>query len=229
MGVTLSRSKWFLGALVFAVCFDAASSLDAESTIPDPAPANPDSTETSRLSQIPPKHLPVATTMTVRRMPGTRLMISLTSLATNWTGVDGRTVTFAGVHPFSTNGMSVAANRTWIFYANNSISGNDEISYLITDGHGDTNVGLVDIVVPAGNIGTKSITLIGANSPTVVTANGVPGFRYTLQRSSDLSSWVSVDTNTAAAGNGLISLTDDFGDLGGAKPPSAFYRLFWHP
>jgi hypothetical protein len=63
-----------------------------------------------------------------------------------------------------------------------------------------------------------------------VTAYGVPGFTYITQRSTNLSQsvWVNVATNTAAT-NGVINASDTFGDLGGAQPGQAFYRLLWHP
>jgi hypothetical protein len=40
--------------------------------------------------------------------------------------------------------------------------------------------------------------------------------------------WVSIATNTVPT-NGVINVTDNFSDLGGNIPISAFYRLGWSP
>lgn len=59
---------------------------------------------------------------------------------------------------------------------------------------------------------------------SVLAAIGTPGAIYRTQRSTDLTTWVNVATNTTSAGGG-IGLTDSFGDLGGIPPTAAFYRL----
>jgi hypothetical protein len=63
-----------------------------------------------------------------------------------------------------------------------------------------------------------------------VTAYGIPGYNYILERATNLAPavWISVSTNTAAT-NGVISAEDAFSDLGGTAPASAYYRLKWQP
>ena len=63
---------------------------------------------------------------------------------------------------------------------------------------------------------------------TTVTAYGIPGYSYILERSTNLVNWVSVSTNVAVA-NGRINATDSFSDLGGQQPASANYRLKCQP
>ena len=73
-------------------------------------------------------------------------------------------------------------------------------------------------------------------STTNVTANffGVPGFSYTVERSTNLTAglgWVSISTNTVPA-NGLLQVIDNFQDLGIPIPPvpsGIFYRLRYNP
>jgi hypothetical protein len=69
-----------------------------------------------------------------------------------------------------------------------------------------------------------------AGNPTTLTAYGIPGYSYVTQRATNLATpvWVNIATNTAAA-NGMISVTDNFSDLGGSPPPEAYYRLSWSP
>jgi hypothetical protein len=76
--------------------------------------------------------------------------------------------------------------------------------------------------------GTNSITHIQIGNPTTLTAYGIPGFSYITERSTNLTTWVDIATNSAAA-NGVISVTDNFSDLGGSPPSSAYYQLKWQP
>ena len=56
---------------------------------------------------------------------------------------------------------------------------------------------------------------------------GIPGYSYAVQRSTNLTDWVTlVTTNTPA--DGRFDCTDAFGDLGGV-PTAAYYRLQWNP
>ena len=101
-------------------------------------------------------------------------------------------------------------------------------SYTVTDGNGGTNSGLVSILV--SNAVTGQIT--GAiTSFTGGVANlefhGIPDYSYVTERSTNLTDWVDVSTNTAST-NGVISVSDSFSDLFGV-PSSAYYRLKWQP
>jgi hypothetical protein len=73
--------------------------------------------------------------------------------------------------------------------------------------------------------GTQPISVSG-NSATVSFA-GIPDYSYQIQRSTNMVDWVTLLTTNAPA-NGVFTFTDNFGDLGGAAPPSAFYRTA-HP
>jgi len=117
-----------------------------------------------------------------------------------------------------------------LHYANYSggSSGADQISY---SSQGGTNLGYINIVLDTNIVvGTNSIAniTVGGTSNSI-TAYGIPGYTYILERSTNLSPsvWVDVATNVAAT-NGVINAVDTFWDLGGVAPsPSAFYQLKW--
>ncbi len=199
---------------------------------------------TNSLNQIVTNHPPVARMMTVTRMAGLRLLIPLFNLSTNWNDVDGDTVELTSVNMQSTNGVNLVA-LNWIANADGSIATtnanayigytnspnvNDQITYAIADGYGGTNIGCINVVIQTSVTGTNSITGITTGNTNVVSAYGIPGYNYILERSTNLSPavWIDISTNTAAT-NGVINAADTFWDLGGVPPPSAFYQLKWEP
>jgi hypothetical protein len=183
----------------------------------------------STLNQIVTNHPPVAASMTVVRTANMSLTILLSDLATNWSDVDGDSAMLTGINLVTTNGVNLQTNVSSIVYTNGPNT-NDEISYSIGDGQDGTNIGFIEIVVSNSVPGTNSITTISSGIPTTITALGVPGDTYVLERATNLSApvWVDVFTNTAAM-DGTISVTDSFNDLGGTPPPASFYRLKWLP
>ena len=190
-------------------------------------------------------HPPVATVMTVTRTEGVDLAISLTDVATNWSDVDGDPVSLTGVNMLTTNGVSLIASNwstnldgsivstdssAFIYYTN-SPSMADQISYSISDGQGGTNVGYINIVMSGVSLtGTNSIASISNGYPTIITAYGVIGESYATERTTNLSpaAWAILATNLVDT-NGVISVSDYFGDLGSNAPSSAYYRLRWVP
>jgi autotransporter-associated beta strand protein len=185
---------------------------------------------------------PAATTMTAYRTAGTTLRVALSDMATNWSDAGGSSVSLTGVNLTTTNnqtlfllnvitnsGSFVISNASFVAYTNGP-NVNDQFSYSITDGYGGTNIGYVNIVILSSVSGTNSITMISGGNPAAVTAYGIPGYTYVAQRATNLMSpvWINISTNTAAT-NGVISVMDNFNDLGGAPPASAYYRLSWSP
>jgi hypothetical protein len=168
---------------------------------------------------------PLAATMTVYRTAGLNLIVSLGDVATNWSNASGYTPTLAGLNLVTTNGVTISTNGGRIFYVNTA-NVNDQISYTISDSLGTTSSGLINIVVLTAVTGNTSIANIQTGNPTTVTAFGIPGYNYGLERSTNLTTWVDIITN-AAGSDGSISVTDSFTDLGGIQPASAYYRLKW--
>ena len=194
---------------------------------------------TNTFDQTVTNHPPVAGVMTVTRTAGVAVEIALSDLATNWSDADGDAVSLTAISLTTTNGVAlfpielttngngsyVITNLAYLGYVNGAAVA-DRFSYSISDGQGGTNMGVVNIVIQSSVTGTNSITGITGTNPKMLTAYGVPGFSYIAERSTNLTSWVDVSTNTAGA-DGAINVTDAFGDLGGNAPSSAYYRLKW--
>ena len=196
---------------------------------------------TNTFNQTVTNHPPVTTILVASRTAGFPLEIALTDIATNWTDADGDPVELTAVNLTSTNGASVypvsmttnldgsyvITNTAYLGYVPTADVA-DQLSYSVSDGQGGTNIGYINIVVVSSVTGTNSITSITGGNPNGLTAYGIPGFTYITERSTNLTDWVEISTNTAAT-NGVISVSDSFSDLGGSAPSSAFYRLLWQP
>ncbi|HSY19841.1 MAG TPA: MBG domain-containing protein [Candidatus Acidoferrales bacterium] len=182
---------------------------------------------TNFMVQIVTNHPPAATVMFVARNSGASVKISLSDLATNWSDVDGDTVTLSGINLTTTNGGTLITNSTLILYPK-APTANDQFTYSISDAHGGTNIGIVNVVLNGTTSSALSIASITGSNPTAVKAFGIPAYTYIIERSTNMVSWVPISTNTAAS-TGDVNVIDNFSDLGGVPPTSAFYRLSWHP
>jgi hypothetical protein len=186
--------------------------------------------------------LPVAAAMTVPRQPDQLLLIPLSDLATNWSDPEGLTVELTSISATTTNGQKVyqlnlttnldgsyaITSSAFIGYdgANNL---NDQFSYIISDGLGDTNIGYVNIVVSTSpEFGQVRSIANPAGGTVTLNFAGIPGYPYGVQRSTNLLTWRTIWT-TNAPGGGLFNYLDYFGDLGGTPPGAAYYRLIWNP
>ena len=172
---------------------------------------------------------PLAAALTVTRTAGLAQLIAWADVATNWSDAAGYSVSLTGLNRLTTNGVTLATNSAWILYPN-APNVNDQFSYGISDGHGSTNVGYVNLVVLPSVTGTNSITRINPGNPTVLTALGIPGYSYITERATNLIPplWVDIATNLAAT-NGVITVSDYFRDLGSNPPAAAYYQLKWQP
>jgi autotransporter-associated beta strand protein len=150
------------------------------------------------------------------------LQIPIATLINAATDADGDALTLAGVNLTTTNGVTLTMNGGFIVYSN-YVSVADQLSYILSDGHGGSVTGMVQIVAsPTGRFA-------GAPSGTGVSMTlhfvGSPGWTYYLDRSTNLTTWATIWTNVAPA-NGLFDYMDDFHELG-APAAAAFYRLSW--
>jgi hypothetical protein len=103
-------------------------------------------------------------------------------------------------------------------------SGTDTFAVALADSGGATTTGTVTVTVDAASA-TGGAT---ANPPIISTLSdgriglkfhGIPGRRYQIQRSTDLSVWTPLADVTANA-LGAMSFTDE-----SPPQPNAFYRL----
>jgi hypothetical protein len=102
------------------------------------------------------------------------------------------------------------------------------LSYTLSDGHGGSTTGMVNVVniwlPPAAQFaGAPSAD----GSSVVLHFEATPDWTYYLERSTNLLFWKTIWTNVAPA-SGVFDYTDDFHDLSG-PPSAAFYRLWWLP
>jgi autotransporter-associated beta strand protein len=119
------------------------------------------------------------------------------------------------------------ASGTNSYIWTNAFAGTYNLTAVAKDNNGLT---ATSSVVSVTVIVTNSITSIVSGNPTTLTAYGIQGYTYVMQRATNLASpvWVNIATNTVAT-NGVISVTDNFSDLGNQQPPDAYYRLSWSP
>lgn len=160
----------------------------------------------------------------IRNIAANQLNINISDLLTNVTDADGDAITLVSVG-VSTNGVTPVITGNYIGYYNtNPVA--DQFTYTVTDGFGGTNSGLITV-----NVSTQP--LFGAGSPAINTSGGsttlsfagIPGYSYTVQRSTnvDFGSYDVILTTNAPAG-GVFQFTD-------ATPPqpTAYYRLIYNP
>jgi len=181
---------------------------------------------TTNLIQTETNHPPTATVMYVTNTAGLETLIAFTNVATNWSDVDGDTMTLTSISLVTTNGRNLSTNRTWILYTN-APNVNDQFTYSINDGQGGTNIGYVNLVMATSPfVGQSSAILGGGGGNITATFYGVPGYGYTLQRTFSLSpaSWVNVSNYPATytKTNPVMQFTD-------TNNPASYYRLEYSP
>lgn len=164
---------------------------------------------------------PQASPATYTRAAGTSLKINIAGLlAASTSDPDSDTLTLESLGtPTQSGSVSIASGR--IFY-NPAGSNNESFTYTVNDGHGNTAIGTINVMVvnPAG--ASVNFALNGLNQPTMQFA-GIPGYRYTIQRTTNLSDWDDLQTFDAPP-NGVFSFTDT-----NPPQPSAYYRMSYTP
>ncbi|HWY74753.1 MAG TPA: cadherin-like domain-containing protein, partial [Verrucomicrobiae bacterium] len=169
-----------------------------------------DAPATNTLAQIVTNHPPTALPASYTRAAGAVLDIAVADLATNWSDVDGDTVSLVAVG-VSTNGVTLANIAGILVYSNaNNVA--DQFLCTIADGWGGTNFQTVNIAVTLSTNAAPSITLATGNPNGTFTLRfaGAPGTAYILQTTESFSppvQWSPVATNTAG-GDGTWQFTD---------------------
>lgn len=170
-------------------------------------------------------HPPLASNPTYSRNGLNRWRISLSGVMTNATDPDLDGLTLASVSA-STNGIALVQSGGYLQYFNpNQVD--DQFACVVADGYGGTNQMLITLLAaPTGETDGGLVgqynTLTVQNGQVTVRFAGVPGYRYQIQRSVDLTSWVTLATTNAPTG-GLFQFLDS-----NPPQPSAYYRLLWN-
>ncbi len=147
--------------------------------------------------------------------------ISVSDLLTNATDADGDTLTLNSLGT-STNGVTLVISSGYVQYANTNIV-DDQFSYTVTDGFGGTTSAVITLTAGSSSgVGGQVSTFTVTGGTASMSFAGIPGYKYNVQVSTDLSSWSTLWTTNAPAG-GLFQFTD-----GSAPTPTAYYRLMWN-
>ena len=133
---------------------------------------------------------PVLSGIAVTNTPGLAVPIPVASLLGSATDADGDSLALAGFDPATTNGIALSSDSNSIYYLNNANVA-DRFTYTITDGHGGTATGLVQIcpgVMPPPRI--DSIRL-KPDGQVQLYLSALPG-HYVVEASTSLVSWVEL-------------------------------------
>ncbi|MEI7534622.1 MAG: Ig-like domain repeat protein, partial [Verrucomicrobiae bacterium] len=182
----------------------------------------------TNLEQIVTNHPPVLAPLSLTRTAGLGLHFPWSQLTNQWSDADGDDVTLTTFNLSTTNSVTLITNATLIGYPSTASNVADQINYTASDSYGEIVAGIINIAVNAYVTGTNSIVNITTGNPTTLIAYGVIGFSYITERSTNLTDWASIATNTVST-NGVIFVSDSFSDLGGNPPSSAYYRIKWQP
>jgi hypothetical protein len=151
------------------------------------------------------------------------ILIPFTLLLAGASDPNGDPVTVSYSNTTSAGGGSINLGIDSLTYSPaNNFSGEDSFSLTVQDGRGGYTTGIVTIQVVAddGISGfARPIFQRLTGNRTRLNFTGKPGTTYDFQRSTNLSSWNTLQTLTAGA-NGQIEFTDSSPPAGGA-----FYRL----
>ena len=178
---------------------------------------------TNSLLQIITNHPPSAANVSFFRGAVAAYKIKISELMTNVTDADGDTLTVN--FGTSSNGINLTLAGGLALYSNpNRV--NDRFSYTVSDGFGGSTTAFVTMTSAPFLTGQNATVVIRGSNATVDFA-GIPGYAYAIQRSTNLTTWVTIFTTNAPVG-GRFGYLDAFGDLG-LIPAAAYYRLQWNP
>jgi hypothetical protein len=165
---------------------------------------------TNALAQVITNHPPIAAAAFYNRVAGFPLNIAVADLATNWTDVDGDTISLVDVG-VSTNGVTLTNNAgTLVYFDSNDVA--DQFVCAISDGWSGTNFQTVNITLAPPVSSTPIITSVAGNPDGSFTLNlaGATGYTYILETTTNLNSpesWLPVATNTLGT-NGVWQFND---------------------
>jgi hypothetical protein len=136
--------------------------------------------------------------------------------------LDGGTLALTAVSATSAQGGSVSLSSGNVTYTPaNNYTDLDTFTVTLSDGQGGSVIGTITVNFTdgsgAGKNQAKITVLPGGN--VALLFQGIPGQQYLIQRSTDLNTWATINTVTAAA-DGTLPFTDTNPPPGG----SAFYR-----
>ncbi len=155
---------------------------------------------------------PVAGADTVHRLPGRTIKIPVATLLANDSSPRSDPLSVTAVSATSTGGVSVQRVDDMLLYTPVG-SFNDTFTYTLSDGT-STATGTVTVIVdPPSEAVTQNLvgTFVEGGGALQVTAAGIPGRSYQLQRTASLTSpatWSNLGAAQAAPAHGQMTFTD---------------------
>ena len=177
---------------------------------------------TNYLNQLVTNHPPVVNNVSYARSAGLNTFkIAVTNLVSNASDADGDSLTLVSVGATTNSAFAMIRGGFVLYYNTNAVA--DEFSYSVSDGFGGTNSATVTIGVDTTPLfGQSQIVSTGGGTATLNFA-GIPGYSYSVSRSTNLVDWAAIWTTNAPAGGSF-----EFIDTS-APSPSAYYRLQYNP
>jgi hypothetical protein len=165
------------------------------------------------------KAVPVFSGYTATVKTGKTLAIAPAKILARASDPDGGAVTLTRVFGPSAQGGTVSLTGTLNYTPDPSFTGTDSFDIELTGSQGGTlRATLVITVTGDAALGLNQTELNLHDGVADLTFRGIPGRSYTIQRSTNLATWTTIATVTAAA-DGKIRFTDT------APPqPSGYYR-----
>ena len=122
-----------------------------------------------------------------------------------------------GHNLLSANGTTLFLNSSFVLYTNTAIrkATSDSFQYTVQDAGGNTTMSTVAITITYAGQGTgasqgtvgQSISLAPESGRVTLNFFGVPGYPYTVERSTDLVNWVPISAVLTAPPTGLMRVT----------------------
>ncbi len=127
--------------------------------------------------------------------------LSAAKLAANDTDAEGDPLTVIAVSATSTNGGTVTLVNGVVRYTPPSgVTGADSFTYTIADGHGNTATGTVLVTIASSSAVSLNIVYgpVKTDGEFVVRFAGTPGSEYTVEYSTNLTTWTWQANRTAS-------------------------------
>jgi autotransporter-associated beta strand protein len=177
---------------------------------------------TNTFSQIVTNHPPVAGNAGYARNAALNTFkIAVTNLLGNATDVDGDTLALASISATTNGALAIIGGGYVLYYNTNAVA--DQFTYTVADGFGGTNSATVTLTIDSTPLFGQSQIASASGGTATLNFAGIPGYSYSISRSTDLLTWTTIGTTNAPAGGGF-----EFIDTS-APSPSAFYRLQYNP
>jgi autotransporter-associated beta strand protein len=165
-------------------------------------------------------NVPLAGANSFSRPSGSSYKIKKSDLLANDTDGDLDTLTISAFDATTTNGATLTSDATYIFVPTNNVA--DAFNYTVSDAFGGSSTATVTLNVVTSTGQTTGSINTGGGNPNLK-FYGIPGSSYTIQVSTNLSTWTDVTTLTAGA-TGVITYTDST-----PPTPAAYYRTRYNP